>query len=243
MHDAQCKFIDVQGHVLWYLMSSSFKFHPLISCHDSDNNNMIIKRYVQVSINGGACAKYGPQSVQNIWINQIQANFYSYCNVGNEIGLGLGSWYLTHCGLITLYKWHPRSGPKLDEIMAWCPMAPSHYLIQCWLTNKIIRNIPRAWHILLPDGPGQVKLPVWQVDFSKVFYIMIKKCWTQIPQFIFSSNAQGIYWKCPWKQYFLDYCHFSQGPMSYAPVTKQGNNDHEQCMYYALNPPSVWHQP
>ena len=36
--------------------------------------------------------------------------------------------------------WH-RSGSTLDQVMAWCLMAPSHYLNQCWL---IISQV--LWH-------------------------------------------------------------------------------------------------
>ena len=29
----------------------------------------------------------------------------------------------------------------LDQVMAWCLMAPSHYLIQCWIVRRIHGNI------------------------------------------------------------------------------------------------------
>ena len=89
--------------------------------------------------------------------------------------------------------------------MAWCCQATSHYLNQCWPRTLLRNGVPgpqcvnpfffniywnvvcfllhihRAWHIPLPDSLGQVKLPVGQVDLSKVFfyilYEQIKKMW------------------------------------------------------------------
>ena len=37
--------------------------------------------------------------------------------------------------------WRHKSGPTLDQVMACCLMAPSHYLNQCWL---IIKGV--LWH-------------------------------------------------------------------------------------------------
>ena len=37
--------------------------------------------------------------------------------------------------------WRHKSGSTLDQVMAWCLMAPSHYLNQCWL---IISKV--QWH-------------------------------------------------------------------------------------------------
>ena len=39
--------------------------------------------------------------------------------------------------------WRQRSGSTLAQVMAWCLMAPSHYLNQCWL---IITEV--LWHSL-----------------------------------------------------------------------------------------------
>ena len=40
---------------------------------------------------------------------------------------------LTHCGLVMPYD--DKSGSILAQVMAWCLMAPSHYLNQCWLNH------------------------------------------------------------------------------------------------------------
>ena len=39
---------------------------------------------------------------------------------------------LTRCGLSDCL-WQQRSGSALAQVMAWCLMAPSHYLNRCWL--------------------------------------------------------------------------------------------------------------
>ena len=44
--------------------------------------------------------------------------------------------YLTHCNLNSLWPidatWRQRSGSTLDQVMACCLTAPSHYPHQCW---------------------------------------------------------------------------------------------------------------
>ena len=37
--------------------------------------------------------------------------------------------------------WRHRSGSTLAQVMAWCPMAPSHYLNQCWIMISEV-----LWH-------------------------------------------------------------------------------------------------
>ena len=39
--------------------------------------------------------------------------------------------------------WH-RSGSILTQVMAWCLMAPSHYLVQCWLIIKDVCMQPNT---------------------------------------------------------------------------------------------------
>ena len=54
--------------------------------------------------------------------------------------------------------WLYRSGSTLAQVMACCLMAPSHYLIQCWL---IISQV--VWHS--PDG--NIHWKCWQIIHLK----------------------------------------------------------------------------
>ena len=61
---------------------------------------------------------------------------------------------------IESYCVHLHSFPSNDDIVT-----RTCFFALLYLVTEI-----RAWHIPLPDGPGQVKLPVWQGDLSKDFY-------------------------------------------------------------------------
>ena len=54
-------------------------------------------------------------------------------------------WYihLKQNGMLTHWPYgcRQRSGPTLDQVMACCLTAPSHYLNQCWLINTTV-----LWH-------------------------------------------------------------------------------------------------
>ena len=67
--------------------------------------------------------------------------------------------------------WPHRSGSTLAQVMAWCLMAPSHYLNQCWFTiSEVLCHSPKSNltvsaraiilhdefenHILMPHLPG-----------------------------------------------------------------------------------------
>ena len=39
--------------------------------------------------------------------------------------------------------WQHRSGSKLDQVMACCPRAPSHYLNQYWIINLAFASVVR----------------------------------------------------------------------------------------------------
>ena len=69
--------------------------------------------------------------------------------------------------------WQHRSGPTLAQVMAWCLMAPSHYMNQCWLfISEVLWHSPESTFIvsahmkilnikllhLLPHLPGTSKL-------------------------------------------------------------------------------------
>ena len=41
-------------------------------------------------------------------------------------------WYINSFWPSDIIRWH-RYGSTLAQVMAWCLMAPSHYLNQCWL--------------------------------------------------------------------------------------------------------------
>ena len=103
----------------------------------------------------------------SVWINSIKS-------------------YLTHWFVNTLWPcdtiWWQRSGSALAKLMAFCLMAPSHYLSQCWLPIQSLLRFcgihPRAisqwvpkllyciWKIillkLLPPLPGASELTYWE---------------------------------------------------------------------------------
>ena len=55
----------------------------------------------------------------------------SFKHCSHSHSLWISNSCLTHCGLVTPYG--DRSGSTLAQVMAYCLMAPSHYLNQCWL--------------------------------------------------------------------------------------------------------------
>ena len=69
------------------------------------------------------------------WHNRWATTIRTYRIVWSRYNLGLN-----HCGLVTPY-WRHRFRSTLARVMAWCLMAPSHYLSQCWL---IISGV--LWH-------------------------------------------------------------------------------------------------
>ena len=79
--------------------------------------------------------------------------------------------------------WQHRSGSKLAQVMAWCLIAPSHYLNQCWLIiSKVLWQSPESnftgnvqdiypWYkfeitnfILQPHLPGVDELTLWSLN-------------------------------------------------------------------------------
>ena len=70
--------------------------------------------------------------------------------------------------------WWQRTGSTVAKVMAWCLMAPSHYLNQCWLTSR-----EAHWHA--PDGnfrrkywryqsiKGVLKLYTWNSNLEGHF--------------------------------------------------------------------------
>ena len=55
--------------------------------------------------------------------------------------------------------WQHRSGSTLAQVMAWCLMAPSHYLNQCWF---IISEV--LWHS--PGGNFMLKIPILNMSLK-----------------------------------------------------------------------------
>ena len=83
------------------------------------------------------------------------------CRISQE--LCIDSWFVTFCcGFVRVV---------LDPY-------PSLQL-HC-VTEAVLKNMGRAQHIPLPDGLGQVKLPMRQMNFGKVFFEII----------------YNLYWKC-----------------------------------------------
>ena len=98
---------------------------------------------------------------------------------------------LTHCGLVTAYG--ARSGSTLAQVMAWCLMAPSHYLNQCWLLisevifcSMHLRGIPQVSKLqccikilkiillkLMPHIPGVNELMQWRMSCWYLYAILV----------------------------------------------------------------------
>ena len=65
---------------------------------------------------------------------------------------------LNHCGLVTPHH-DNRSGSTLVQVMAWCFMAPSHYLNRCWLiTSKVF------WHSSKGKWQEILKISILDID-------------------------------------------------------------------------------
>ena len=86
----------------------------------------------------------------------------SYGHPGNRMplftfakGVGKHCIQLTHCVLVTAI-WPHRSGSTLAKVMAWCLMAPSHYLNQCWLLIcGVIWQLPERNEIASAQATNQ----------------------------------------------------------------------------------------
>ena len=57
-----------------------------------------------------------------------------------------------------------RSGSVLVQLMAYCLMAPSHYLIQCWLIiNRVL------WHSPNTNFTEVLKISIWKMSLKITF--------------------------------------------------------------------------
>ena len=69
-------------------------------------------------------------------------------------------------------SWHG-SGSTLAHVMAWCLMAPSHYLNQCW-SQIISTKDARDYFAALATLPWNVLMLHWQDDFfSSIYYFYL----------------------------------------------------------------------
>ena len=57
--------------------------------------------------------------------------------------------------------WWQRSGPTLAQVMAWCLMAPSHYLNQCWLIISVL-----LWHSHEGNLQEIIKISILDMSFK-----------------------------------------------------------------------------
>ena len=127
-------------------------------------------------------------------------------------------------------KWWLRFGSTLFQVMAWCLMAPSHYLHQCWHSSmKSCGNCLRAISlemvktsildtslkitksILQLHFPGTSELSIFDIDG------LVQEKHNSI------ANALQLHLSCSnpsiWVSKWLnqDYSHISQWPMSQTP--------------------------
>ena len=85
---------------------------------------------------------------------------------------------MTACGEFTGDRWIPRTmSSNTENVSIWWR---HHGLVTCSTPSYMYFQIAndslsRAQHIPLLDGPWQVKLPVRQVDLSKVSYYVLCK--------------------------------------------------------------------
>ena len=86
--------------------------------------------------------------------NEIAIKIHAFSFKNIHLKMASGKWHpfclclnvLTHLWP-TDAIWRHRSGSTLVQVMAWCLMATSHYLNQCWLIlNEVLwQSLPWGW--------------------------------------------------------------------------------------------------
>ena len=62
-----------------------------------------------------------------------------------------------------------RTGSKLVEVMAWCLMAPSQYLNQCWLTLSVRSPAIHLWALSWEDLKISISKANMKIAFLKLY--------------------------------------------------------------------------
>ena len=106
-----------------------------------------------------------------------------------------------------------------------------HIYARMYFTPLYHSNRTRAWHVSLPDGPGQVNLPVKQDDFDKVVFNLIFNLYWKTQNFKSqaSENFQ-IYWALRIPLHYLQ------------PVNNKGGTCIKRCapMRDSISHPQGW---
>ena len=145
-------------HSVWQEMVSLCSLIRLIGvCADRDQPEFLCSRSdsrnleVHVATAGGWLTRYRPREVRNsiyryqkIHINYRSEFLYRFISpisiiYGNTTEYTYLYRCLTHCGLVMLYtKWLQRTSSTMVQVIAYCLMAPSHDLNQCWFIINIV---------------------------------------------------------------------------------------------------------
>ena len=84
---------------------------------------------------------------------------------------------LTHCGLVTPYG-NKEPGLTLAQIMAFCPTAPSHYLIKCWLIVNWTLTSKLHWNLNQNTNFFFHKITFENVVYKmSAIFFLVSMCW------------------------------------------------------------------
>ena len=114
---------------------STYLFKRCISHKVPSGKNIFLVLFVDnVLDNSLALKRYnGLTKTKLTYCNQILRDKFHW-NVNQQTNIFYQLRSLLHSD--TLW-WH-RSWSTLAQVMAWCLTAPSHYISQCWLINKLV---------------------------------------------------------------------------------------------------------
>ena len=109
---------------------------------------------------------------------RLPGNTYIYIHDGNTYIWWLWLWcqWLEEGSILidSLWRsdaiWGHRTGSTLAQVMAWCLMAPSHYLNQCWCI------ISRVLHHSLNSSPPRQNRRQFGRRLSKMHFLEWKFC-------------------------------------------------------------------
>ena len=122
---------------------------------------------------------------------------------------------LNHCSLLT--KYGKRSGSTLGQVMAWCLVAPSHYLNLCWLVMaRFWKFTYEKFYIECPSYYSVSclwKLYFWNMNSFDIFqwqWVNIKKLISTLRiNFINIQSVKVEDWCKMWNNICVSSKHFS----------------------------------
>ena len=95
---------------------------------------MLCQQGLAVFITNGPCVlvQYTVSIDRMPWVELCMAGCF------NKQGSNMSNIIMVNSLWPSDTKWGNRSGSTLDQVMAWCLTAPSHYLNQCWLLIEVV---------------------------------------------------------------------------------------------------------